>query len=181
MKLVGRRVLAAIRNHSASGAAVLRLGQHSILISSRVFGRLWRRATSATMVVTTLIMSRVIPAFRAHVRRLKPPQTSCLDLHPSEVAPPELRWRQHLRDLVIELGSAPDPGEWMFCADQQGQWVWEYIVDREVVARSSSVFRDLTQCLDDAKAHGFSSLFAFYSTRHDVPKQLRNGDLSAVV
>jgi hypothetical protein len=152
-----------------------------MLIGSRAFAVLCREARIATIVVMTFIMSRVIPAFRAHVQRLQTPRTSCLDLHPSEATPPELRWRQHLRDLVIELGSAPDPGEWIFCANQQGHWVWEYVVSHAVVTRSTSFFSDFTQCLGDAKQHGFSSLFAFYSTRYDVPDAARDRDLSAVV
>src|SRR3982750_1720602 len=123
-----------------SGAAVRRLRARSILIGSRVYSTVWPRTRIAGVAVMTLIVTRVIPAFRAHVQRLKTPRTSCLDLHPSETTPPELLWRRHLRDLVIELGSAPDPGEWIFCANQQGQWVWEYVVDRAVVARSTSLF-----------------------------------------
>jgi hypothetical protein len=74
-----------------------------------------------------------------------------------------------VRDLLIELGFAPDPGEWLFCETPQGNWVWEYNVSRSVVARSSTFFADFTQCLRDAREHGFSSLFGLYSTRCDAP------------
>jgi hypothetical protein len=180
MKLSARRVLAAIQNHSASGAAV-RLGELSILMGTRVFSAGWQRARIAGLTAIALMRSRLIPAVRAHVQRLKTPRTSCLDLHPSETTPPELLWRRHLRDLVIELGSAPDPGEWIFCANPQGQWVWEYVVDRAVVARSTSLFSEFRQCLQDAKAHGFSSLFAFYSTRYDVPDTVKPSAITAAV
>ena len=119
--------------------------------------------------VVAFVTRRMEPAVRGYVQRLRTPRESVLDLHPSTAAPPGLRWRQHVRDLLIELGFAPDPGEWVFCEDPQGHWIWEYIVSRSVVARSSSYFGDFTQCLRDAREHGFSSAFGLYSTRCEAP------------
>ena len=119
--------------------------------------------------LVAILTRRMEPAVRGYVQRLRTPQESVLDLHPSTSAPPGLRWRQYVRDLLIELGFAPDPGEWVFCEDRQGLWVWEYIVSRSVVARSSSIFGDFRQCLRDAREHGFSSAFGFYSTRCEAP------------
>ena len=133
-----------------------------------VFARVRNRTTRAMIAVTMLLTHRIFPALQAHARRFRIPRESCLDLHPSDAAPDELRWRQNFRDLVLELGFAPDPGEWIFCRDRENQWAWEYTVRSEALSRSSSSFAALEQCLKDAKEHGFSSSFAIYSSRCDT-------------
>jgi hypothetical protein len=164
MKLAPKWLVAAVRNNRCSGTGALRL-QQADAINVRVLAQLFARWSKATRARAALLIARLEPALRSHVQRLKTPRASCLNLHPSGGEPRELYWRHNLRDLVIELGFVPDPGEWMFFADDQQQWRWEYSRRGEVLARSTGYFGEFKRCLHDANEHGFSSLFAFYSTR----------------
>jgi hypothetical protein len=164
MKLVSDRVLAAARKNGTSGAA----GFWARLFHAVRFSGLARLIGNATQVILSRaldVIVRLKPAVLAHMQRLEAPRASCLDLHPSEVIPPELHWRQQLRDLMLELGFAPDPGEWIFCSDHQNQWGWEYARPGMAAVRSTTFFSELGVCLRDANEHGFSSAFAFYCIR----------------
>jgi hypothetical protein len=164
MKLAPKWFAAAVRNNRFSGTGALRL-QLADAINVRLLAQLFARSRKATLTRAALLIARLEPVLHSHVQRLKTPRASCLNLHPSEGEPPELYWRHNLRDLVIELGFAPDPGEWIFFADDQEQWRWEYTRRGVVVARSTGYFCEFKRCMEDANEQGFSSLFAFYSTR----------------
>ena len=168
MKLVSSRLLAVARKNGRSGAA----GFWARLYHAVRFAGLTRLIAHATQVTYSRAleaMVRLKPAVLAHLQHLKAPRASSLNLHPCEVMPPELHWRQQLRDVMLELGFAPDPGEWIFCFDHQNQWGWEYVRPGVAPVRSTTFFSELGVCLRDANEHGFSSPFAFYCTRRMTP------------